>query len=65
MKTTEELKRDLYPFLVMIKTAKAQNCNDFLDNVDDFKNYLIKKNICGVKENPLLLDRFVDEIIEE
>jgi hypothetical protein len=48
-----------------LKTAKSENNRDFIDNIEEFKNLLIAKNICGIQENPLLLDKFTDEIIEQ
>jgi hypothetical protein len=65
MKTTEKFKEELKPFIEMVKIAKSEKNKDFLDNVEEFKNLLIEKNICGIKENPLLLDKLIDEIIEQ
>jgi len=65
MKTTEEFKQQLRPFLEMIRIAKSEKNKDFLDNVEDFKKLLIARNICGINDNPFLLDKFVDEIIDE
>ncbi|MBN2881437.1 hypothetical protein JXM83_05290 [Candidatus Woesearchaeota archaeon] len=48
----------------MVKSIKQTGNNDFLDNIEEFKNILIKQNIGGIKENPFLLDKFIDEIIE-
>ena len=65
MKTQEKFREELKPFLVMVKTAKSEKNKDFLNNVEEFKNILIAKNICGIQKNPLLLDKFIDEIIEQ
>ena len=65
MKTNEEFKQQLKPFLEMIKIAKSEKNRDFLDNVEDFKRLLIASNICSINDNPLLLDKFIDEILEE
>lgn len=65
MKTQEQFREELKPFLFMVKTAKSEKNKDFIDNVEEFKNLLIAKNICGIQENPLLLDKFIDEIIEQ
>ena len=65
MKTAEKFKEELKPFLEMLKTAKSEKNIDFLDNVEGFKIFLIANHICGIQENPLLLDKFIDEIIEE
>lgn len=65
MKTEEQFRIDLNPFLEMVKSAKQTNNGEFLRNVTDFKNLLIEKNICGIKDNPFLLDKFIDEIIEQ
>jgi hypothetical protein len=65
MKTVEEFKEGLKPFLEMVKTAKQTNNMEFLNNIQEFENLLILLNICGIKENPQYLDKFVDEIIEQ
>ncbi|MGD9992379.1 MAG: hypothetical protein AB7S69_03700 [Salinivirgaceae bacterium] len=65
MKTELKFKEELKPFLDMVKTAKSENNSEFLENVEEFKDLLIAKNICGIQENPLLLDKFIDEIIEQ
>jgi hypothetical protein len=65
MKTEEQFRKELKPFLVMVRTAKSEKNNDFLDNVEEFKNLLIAKNICRIQENPQLLDKLIDEIIEQ
>ncbi len=65
MKKAEKFREELNPFLAMVKTAKSENNRDFIDNIEEFKNLLIAKNICGIQENPLLLDKFTDEIIEQ
>jgi len=65
MKTAEKFKEELKPLLEMVKTAKSENNKEFLDNVEEFKNLLIAKNICGINENPFLLDKFIDEILDE
>lgn len=65
MKTVEKFYEELKPFLEMLKTAKSEKNNDFLDNVEGFKNFLIANHICGIQENPLLLDKFIAEIIEQ
>lgn len=64
MATEQEFKNRLKPFLEMVKSIKQTGNNDFLDNIEEFKNILIKQNIGGIKENPFLLDKFIDEIIE-
>jgi hypothetical protein len=65
MKTNEEFKKQLKPFLEMIMVAKSENNTDFLVNVEEFKKLLIIRNICGISENQFLLDKFVDEILEQ
>ena len=65
MKTELKFKEELKPFLEMVKTAKSEKNKEFLDNVEEFKDLLISKNICGIQENPPLLDKFIDEIIEQ
>lgn len=65
MKTNEEFKQQLKPFLEMIRIAKIENNRDFLENVEELKKILISRNICSINENPFLLDKFVDEILEE
>lgn len=64
MKTEQEFKEDLKPFLEMVKTAKQLNHKEFLRNIEEFKIFLISKDICGINENPLILDKLIDEIIE-
>ena len=65
MKTEEKFKEELKPFLEMVQSAKIEKSKDFLNSVEDFKNLLIEKNICGIKENPFLLDKFIDNIVEQ
>ncbi len=65
MKTEVKFREELKPFLEMVKTAKSEKNKEFLDNVEEFKDLLISKNICGIQENPPLLDKFIDEIIEQ
>jgi len=65
MKTVEEFRVELKPFLAMVKMAKQTNNMDFLNNIEEFEKLLILLNICGIKECPQYLDKFVDEIIEQ
>ncbi len=65
MKTVEEFREELKPFLAMVKMAKQTNNMDFLNNIEEFEKLLILLNICGIKECPQYLDKFVDEIIEQ
>lgn len=65
MKNAEEIREELKPLLKMVKDAKLSNSKEFLKNVEDFKNFLISNNICGIKDNPQFLDKLVDEIIEQ
>lgn len=65
MKTEQELKNELKPFLEMVKSVKQTDNKDFLNNIEEFKNILISKNIGGIKENSFFLDKFIAEIIEE
>ena len=64
MKTQEQFRKELEPFLVMVKTAKQTNNVDFLNKIEEFEKLLILLNICGIKESPLLLGKFTDEIFE-
>lgn len=65
MKTVEEFRVELKPFLAMVIMAKQTNNMDFLNNIEEFEKLLILLNICGIKECPQYLDKFVDEIIEQ
>jgi hypothetical protein len=64
MNNDEKLKQDLIPFIEMVSKAKESSNKDFLNAVDDFKNLLIDKKICNIQENPLLLDKLIDEVLE-
>jgi len=65
MKTVEEFREELKPFLAMVKMAKQTNNMDFLNNIEEFEKLLVLLNICGITECPQYLDKFVDEIIEQ
>lgn len=65
MKTEQILKKELKPLLEMVRSAKLIYNKEFLNNVEDFKKFLIENNICEVNEYPLLLDKIFDELIKE
>ena len=64
MNNDNKLKQDLMPFIEMVRNAKESNNEEFLKAVDDFKSLLIDKKICNIQDNPLLLDKLIDEVLE-
>lgn len=65
MRTEEELRLALKPFLDLIRAAKSDQNEEFLRNIDEMSRIMVRSNFAGIQENPQLLDKFVDEILEE
>lgn len=65
MKNEIEIRNCLNPLLEWVRIVKSSSNPEKEKVIEDFKKVLLERDICGVKDNPTLLDKIFDEIIED